>query len=286
MRSCGIGHEVHAVARRLPADDGGQVHWHEADLTADDAPTRLATEVGAEALMHLAWYVEPGKYWHSSENVVWVEATLRLLREFIAAGGRRAVVAGTCAEYEWSRARYAETATLNPATMYGVAKNASRAVAERLADEAGVELAWGRLFMPYGPGEPTERLLGSVIPALLAGSRAPVSPGAQVRDFIYVEDVARAFAAILDASTQGAINVATGRGSSIREVVRLAARATGAEQLVDWGALPERDGDPAELVADIGRLRDEVGFSPRVGLEEGVERTVSWWRERGADARR
>ena len=56
-----------------------------------------------EVLIHLAWYAEHGKYWTSPENVRWVEASLALLRGFAAAGGRRVVMAGTCAEYEWSR---------------------------------------------------------------------------------------------------------------------------------------------------------------------------------------
>jgi nucleoside-diphosphate-sugar epimerase len=277
------GHEVHAVSRRPAPPALAGLTWHQADLTDAPAAERLVREVAAEKLLHLAWYVEPGKYWQSVENVVWLEATLRLLRAFIAAGGRRAVLAGTCAEYEWSLDRYAEaSAPLKPATTYGIAKNATRIVAERLAQDVGIELAWGRVFMPYGPGEPRERLLASVVAALLAGQRAPVSAGTQLRDFIYVDDVARAFVAMLDGSVCGAVNIGTGHGCSVAAMIELAAAAIGRAELVGWGELPPRDGEPDELLADVTRLHDDVGFTARIEPREGVERTIAWWREHAA----
>ncbi|HEV7163510.1 MAG TPA: NAD(P)-dependent oxidoreductase [Solirubrobacteraceae bacterium] len=283
------GHEVHAVGRgestgevlapgEREAGEGQQLTWHRADLTDPAAAEELAQQVRAECLLHMAWYVEHGRYWQASENVVWVEASLRLLRYFAEAGGRRAVMAGTCAEYEWSRERYSEEAPLNPATLYGVAKDATRRVAERFAANAGIELAWGRIFTPYGPGEAPARLLPSVITALLAGEPAAAPEGTQVRDLMYVEDVAGAFAAILDSSVQGAVNVGSGQPTSIPELISLTAEACGRPELVRWGALPARAGEPRELVADVGRLRDEVGFVPSVDLAEGIERTVSAWR--------
>jgi len=274
------GHEVHAVARKAGADISG-VSWHVADLTDPSAAEAVVGEVAAERLLHLAWYVEHGLYWQAPENVVWVEATLRLLRAFVVAGGRRAVLAGTCAEYDWSHEHelYDERHTpLEPATMYGVAKHATHLVAERFAANSGIELAWGRIFMPYGPGEGHTRLVPSVIRALLAGEEAPVSDGAQERDFMYVEDVAGAFAAILDSDARGAINVASGRCCTIRDMVALVAETVGRPELVRWGAVPTRPGDPGRLVADVRRLREEVGFAARVELADGVSRTVDWWR--------
>ncbi len=286
------GHEVHALARSERLDEHAQpgaagpthserVTWHAADLTHANAAEALVREISADRLLHLAWYVEHGRYWEAPENVAWVEATLRLLRAFVAAGGRRAVIAGTCAEYEWSQQQpYEEYSTpLAPATMYGTAKHATHLVAERFAAYADVELAWGRIFMPYGPGEGAQRLVPSVVRALLAGHEAPVSDGAQARDFMYADDVARAFAAILDSTVQGPVNVASGRCCTIREMVTLLAQTVGRPELVRWGAVPTRPGDPPRLIADVRRLREEVGFEPRVELAEGVRRTVDWWRE-------
>ena len=170
-------------------------------------------DVEPEVLLHLAWYVEPGRFWTAPENVRWVEASLALLRAFAGAGGRRAVVAGTSAEYDWHAvgARCNEQRTpLRPATLYGAAKHALHTVAAPYAEQAGFELAWGRIFFVYGPGEPEGRLVPSVGRALLAGRRVPTTRGDQVRDFMHVEDVAAAFAALADADATGAVNVASG----------------------------------------------------------------------------
>jgi nucleoside-diphosphate-sugar epimerase len=287
------GHEVHALTHgAVPTQagdlgrQGGDVVWHRADLTGPLGAEAVIADIAADGLVHMAWYVVHGDYRRAPENVLWVEATLRLLRGFAAAGGRRAVLAGTCAEYEWSSLEpYREIATplapptpLAPATLYGTAKHATQLVSTAFAAEVGLELAWGRIFIPYGPGEAGGRLLASVTRALLAGAPAPVTDGAQVRDFMYVQDVARAFAAILDSPAQGAINVASGEGRSVRELIELAASETGRPELVQWGAVPQREGEPARLVADVTRLQSEIGFAASVGLQEGVARTVEWLR--------
>src|SRR6266566_6416242 len=86
------GHEVHAVARRAqPRREG--VAWHVADLLKPETPERLVRQARASHLLHLAWYAVPGAFWNAPENERWLDATLRLLRAFGEAGGRRAVMA-------------------------------------------------------------------------------------------------------------------------------------------------------------------------------------------------
>ncbi|HYM45161.1 MAG TPA: NAD(P)-dependent oxidoreductase [Solirubrobacteraceae bacterium] len=279
------GYEVHAVSSRVRREEPGVV-WHLADLHAQDSAEELLGRVRPELLLHLAWYAEHGRFWRSVENVRWVESTLRLMRAFARHEGRRAVLAGTCAEYEWSPEGgvLCEAATpLRPATLYGVSKDATRAVAQALAEETELELAWGRIFFPYGPGEPRARLLPSVACALLAGVPAPVSEGSQVRDFVHVEDVAEAFVALLGSDVRGAVNVGSGEGVTVRAAVELVGAATGRADLVRFGALESRPGEPAALIADVGRLREEVGFESRISLEDGVAATVAWWREALSD---
>ncbi len=274
------GHEVHAVSTRAAAASPAGVEWHRADLLAD--PGGLVAELAPERLLHLAWYAEHGRFWTSLENLRWVEATLALVRAFAAAGGRRAVCAGSCAEYEWGLPGpcVEEMTPLRPATLYGVAKNATRELLETAAGDLDLELAWGRVFFLYGPDEDERRLVGSVASALARGERAPTSAGAQRRDFMHVADVGAAFATLVDAPVHGAVNVASGEDRTLREVIEAIGEAAGRPDLLDVGALPTRPGDPERLVADVTRLRDEAGFRPRIGLREGLAETVAWWRER------
>jgi nucleoside-diphosphate-sugar epimerase len=285
------GHEVHALARTAPADaERSAAIWHEIDLFTDPGSHSggLLAEIEPELLVHLAWYAEHGVYWHSSENVRWVEASLALLRAFAAAGGRRAVMLGTCAEYEWSRAVYAEDAPLRPATLYGAAKHGLHVVAGAYAEQAGLEFAWARLFFLYGPHEDPGRFVPSLVTALQRGEPAPMTNGLQRRDFLYVADAGDALAALAGSDLTGAVNVASGKAVELRNLAGRIGELTGRPELLQIGALATRDGEPAELRADVRRLHEELGWRPRLTLEQGLEDTLAWWRERadGAQAKR
>ena len=274
------GFEVHGVGRRRSADLPGEVVWHEADLLTAEDRAAVVGKVQASHLLHLAWYSEPGRFWAAPENLGWVGATVELLQAFAAAGGRRAVLAGTCAEYDWEVAgRCVENETpLRPVTLYGICKDATRRVCEGLADGPELDVAWGRIFFLYGPGEHPDRLVASVARALVRGDRAPTSEGRQIRDFMHVADVAAAFAAITASDVTGSVNVGSGTGVAVRDLARAIATAAGGEDRLDLGAMPPRPGEPAELVADVNRLRDEVGYLPAITLSAGVADTVGWWR--------
>lgn len=269
-----IGTHARAALERA----GHDVVVMRVDLLHPRAGDALVEAARATHLLHLAWYAVPGKFWSAPENAEWVKATRRLLRAFYAAGGQRVVAAGTCAEYDWEGdGVLSERDTpIRPATPYGEAK----AKAFERAQGLGGELAWGRVFFLYGPGEHPDRLVSSVARRLLAGEEAPTTEGTQVRDFMHVADVAGAFAALVDSEVTGAVNVGSGVPVTVREVFDEVARAAGRPDLLRPGALPQREGEPPKLVADVARLRDEVGFRPRYDLRTGIEDTVDWWRSR------
>jgi nucleoside-diphosphate-sugar epimerase len=263
------GYEVHAPRSR------------DADLLAPETARRLIHDVRPTHLLHLAWDARPGKYWTSTENLEWVEASLRLLRSFAAGGGRRAVLAGTCAEYRWTdEVHCVERETpLEPATLYGAAKHGLQVVARRYAEQAGMELAWGRIFFVFGPHEHPARLASSVASALVRGQPAETGPATQVRDFLHSEDLGSAFAALLDSAVQGPVNMASGEPRPIRELVEALARAAGRPDLLRIGARPANPAEPAVITAATGRLRDEVGWRPARTLEDRAAQTVAWWRQ-------
>jgi nucleoside-diphosphate-sugar epimerase len=273
----GRASEIHAVTRFGAC--GASTHTHAVDLFDAERVRALLGEVRPTHLLHLAWVTTPGVYWTSAENVRWVEASLHLLRAFAEHGGRRVVMAGSCAEYDWSAGRccHETTTPLRPATLYGVCKNALRTVLEGFANREGLSAAWGRIFFLYGPHEHPQRLTPSVIRALLASEPARCSSGVQRRDFLHVEDAADAFAALLDSDLCGPVNIASGTAIPIAALVRRLADLIGRPDLVRLGELPTAAGEPPLLVADVGRLRDELCWSPRFDLDAGLARTIDWW---------
>jgi nucleoside-diphosphate-sugar epimerase len=276
--------EVHALHTRPQPPVLEGVHWHRLDLADPVALEQVLAELAPERLVHLAWYTEHGRFWHAPENVLWVERSLRLLRAFVRHGGQRLVMLGTCAEYDWELAtgRLVEhSSPLAPTTLYGVAKDALRRLAGAYTQQAGVELAWGRLFLLYGPREAPGRLVASVIRSLLAEAPVAIGSPGRVRDLLHVEDAAGAVVALLDSTVVGAVNIASGVEVTVGEVVERIARLLGRPELVCWEALLDRRGEPPLLAADVARLHDEVGFRPRLGLDEGLAATVRWWQEQG-----
>jgi nucleoside-diphosphate-sugar epimerase len=265
------GFEVHAVGSR------------DADLLDPAAAESLVARIRPSHLLHFGWYAVPGRFWTAPENAAWVEASIRLLRAFAGVGGERAVISGSCAEYDWSAGHglLSERETpLRPATYYGVCKHALAGVGQGLAAELGFGFAWGRVFFAYGPYEQPGRLVSQVAAALVKGEPAPTSEGTQRRDFMHARDVAGAFVALLDSDVDGAVNIGSGAAVPVRDVVSLIARAAGRPDLVRWGEIPPRAADPPVLEADVARLRDEVGWSPGIPLEAGIRETVEWWKTR------
>ena len=272
------GFEVHAVAKSPRENENGIV-WHSADLLDVEAE-KLCAEVKATHLLHLVWYAVPGLYWTSPENERWVQATLALVEAFQKNGGKRAVLAGTCAEYDWQNLpeRIGEDTPISPSSLYGACKHRAHELCETFSKETGMSLAWGRIFFLYGPGEPKERLVPSVINALLEGKEARTTSGEQIRDFLHVEDVANAFTVLLESNAEGAVNIASGEAIAIKDLIQEIGTLLGKSDLLRLGALPSRANEPARIVARAERLTNEVGFHPRYSLSEGLTQTIEWWK--------
>ncbi|MHB8472054.1 MAG: NAD-dependent epimerase/dehydratase family protein [Gammaproteobacteria bacterium] len=272
------GYEVHAISSRQCAEAIAGIHWHQANLLDDAETSRLLTEVRPTHLLHFAWYAEPGKFWHSTDNFRWLEASIALLRRFGEQGGKRVVIAGTCAEYDWDYGFCSETITpCRPATNYGVCKNALFETMRAFCSTAGMSSAWGRIFFLFGPHEHPARLVASVITELLRGDTARCTHGYQVRDFLHVVDVASAFVALLDGTVEGAVNIASGQPVAVREIVLAAAECLGARDRVEFGALHPSKNEPPVLLADVRRLTEEVGWRPVYDLARGIAQTVCSW---------
>jgi nucleoside-diphosphate-sugar epimerase len=268
------GYEVHAVST-TPQPSTTAVQWHQVNLLDAWEARALVRLVKPSHLLHFAWYIEHGMYWTARENLDWVQASFALMDEFSKSDGQRFVAAGTCAEYDWSNDLCAEATTpCRPATVYGAAKYSTQLLLEAWANQTGLSSAWGRIFLLYGPGEYPSRLVPSVINSLLRGERALCTHGEQVRDFMYVADVAAGFVALLESEVSGPVNIASGEAVPLKALVHSIADQLGRRDLVQWGAIPSSANEPAKLIADVGRLRDEVGFKPSYKLENGIALTI------------
>ncbi|HWI73008.1 MAG TPA: NAD-dependent epimerase/dehydratase family protein [Baekduia sp.] len=199
-----------------------------------------------------------------------------LARALAGSGATRLVTAGSSSEYGTVDGPMDEAMACAPDDPYGVAKLAGGLLARAAARETGLQAAHLRLFSVYGPGEDPRRLVSSVAAALLAGRPVDLTPGEQVRDFVHVDDVAEA---LLHAATAPGIdgltaNVGTGVQTTVRALCEHLAALTGGRELLRFGALRYRDGERFSWRAATTRARDALGWSARIGLDEGLRSTI------------
>jgi len=278
------GFEVHAASRLQVAD--ADVHWHQVDLMNAAQVELLMSEVQPTDLLHLAWYTEHGKFWTASENMDWVAASMTLLRQFANIGGRRAVFAGSCAEYDWHSGGHCDElkTACAPHTFYGECKHALERVASGFCTNTGISFAWGRIFFMYGPHETASRFVPQLITGILQNREIPCSEGNQLRDFMYVRDVAGAFARLLESDLRGAINIASGESLTLRQLGAEIMHQMNDDKLIRFGALPNRPEEPEQLTAAVERLQSELGWQASMSLQDGIAECIQWWRQQLASS--
>ena len=239
-----------------------------------------------DAALHCAWYAEPGLYLDSARNIDCLRDSLGLLELLIESGCKSAVMVGTCAEYAADSQALNESSAVGPATLYAAAKLATWLVAEKRAQQAGLSLAWARLFYLFGPEEDRRRVVPSLICSLLSGREFEATMGEQTRDYLYVEDAAAGLVTLVKNAANGVFNVCSGEAVRIRDLMQMAGDLAGRPELIRFGALPYRALDPPVVRGDSSRLRS-LGWRPRRDLLAALKMTVEYWREvetRSADS--
>ncbi len=276
------GYEVHAVSSAAHREDRKGVEWHRSNLLEAGSAKALVAAIRPTHLLHLAWYVVPGKLISAPENFEWVGASLDLIREFGGQGGERLTICGSGYEYDWNYGYCTEGLTpAVPDTVYGACKQALNQMMGSYSDQVDLSSACGRVFFVYGPGEHPRRLVSSVILSLLQGDPAKCSHGRQIRDYMHVQDVANGLVELLDSGVTGSVNVSSGQATSIREIVLMIGELRGRPELIQLGALPARANDVPLVVGNNARLRNEVGWTQELDLQAGLRQTIAWWEEHG-----
>lgn len=272
------GFDVHgtssAVSRTI---DGLQVH--QIDLL-NDSTRELLEKIRPTHLLLTAWITRHGEFWTSPDNERWLEANTALAGDFFATGGQRVVMAGSCAEYDWSDPAIQKPvrevdAQGTPATLYGRAKKEAARRISALAKDAGGSFANGRIFFPVGLNEVPSRLLPFMIGRLLRGRDSGLRQPELIRDFIDVRDAGAALAALLVSGAEGAVNIGSGRGVRLDQLAERLAVMLDRKDILRYQPPRELGTEPPVLVADISRLKNEVGFTSQYSLEHTLASAIA-----------
>lgn len=232
-----------------------------------------------DACIHLAWYAEPGKYLYSEKNITSLFESISLFKILKSVECQKIVMAGTCAEYDTDYGYLFEDTPTNPATPYAAAKLSCYLLCKHMARSSDITFAWGRIFFPYGPQENQGRLIPSSICSLLQNKCFHASSGDQLRDFIFIEDVADAFCRLLGKDAAGIFNISSGIPLTVRSLLESIEKLTGTCDLIEYGSVQQRSWDPPFICGANSNLK-QLGWQQRYSLNQGLSKTIEYWRER------
>jgi NDP-hexose 4,6-dehydratase len=269
----------------LPPDVLASVDVHLGDVR-DVASVRELIE-GADVVYHLAALIAIPYSYRSPRSYVDtnVLGTLNVLEAARQVATPRIVHTSTSEVYGTARSvPISEDHALQGQSPYSASKIGADKIAESYNLSFGVPVATLRPFNTYGPRQSTRAVIPTILSQLAAGQRqihlGDVRP---TRDFTFVEDTARAFLAVADAPAEAVVgrtlNAGTGVEISIGELVSTIAKAAGCEVEIveDAERLRPPGSEVMRLVCDSSRLTSATGWTPAVGLADGLARTAAWF---------
>jgi GDP-6-deoxy-D-talose 4-dehydrogenase len=267
------GFEVFAVSSKEgngEGERGNKINWVKADLLNINDIKQIFEKVKPEYFLHFAWDTTPGTYLESNINFDWLKSSLEMLKQFKLNGGKRAVFAGTCFEYEFKEEPLKEDGKLNPQTVYAKCKCHLNELAALYSQKNDISFGWGRIFYVFGAQEQEKRLTPHVINSLRQNKEVIITSGKLIKDYIYAKDIAGAFVKFLASDVLGNVNICTSKPVSIENYVKIIAEKLNKTQFI---VIKDEDmGEPPIIAGDNTRLVNEVGYknfySPDKALDE------------------
>ena len=221
-----------------------------------------------DVMVHTAWVTTPGIFWNSPINDEWVKASKKIILEFEQSGGKYLVVTSTCAEYSWETSKpLSETSETNPKFNYGKSK------LELLnwMKSSKIPFLWTRTFFQFGLDEPFGRLIPSMVDSMLAGKAFEVHNPNDIRDFVYISDVAEVLSTLICKEQLGIINIGTGNGFKISSIAQKIVDQIGNKNLVRYCASTQ----PASVVvSNPSKLLSVIGNYSWTSIDKAISETV------------
>jgi len=273
--------EIHVVTLKelkgssIDLYNGISVQEHFADLLDLHDIGILLDEVKPEFFLHLAWETQHIACLQSINNLRWLAAGQHMLIKFLENGGKRFVSVGTCFEYNLSQAFLPETSLQESESLYGLSKNCFYKTAAKFCREYGISYACARPFYLFGPNDKSGKAVAYAIGNFLRGEEVVYNTGAAVRDYMYINDCAEALVKLLFSHIEDAVNIASGKPVLMEELFKKIAILTGCETLLTV----KNDADKYPVVlADVTRMKNELLYTPRHSLDDGLQKTLEWYR--------
>lgn len=226
------------------------------------------SEMLPEILVHTAWLTTPGEFWESNQNKSWINVSKRLINEFVRIGGKYIVVTGSCAEYGWNlREPFHENSLENPASIYGQAK---LELLNWLRDQ-NYSYLWVRTFFQFGMNESKGRLIPSMIDSLIEEKEFVIRSGADIRDFIFIEDAASVLTSLISKKETGLVNLGTGIETKVASLANAIGELFGRSDLIKFESKTD---NRSYVVSDPTKLNEIIPSFEWSSLNVALKKTI------------
>ncbi len=260
---------------RIPRSDGVEI----AECALSDLARFQVQDKSYDVFVHLAWENSADAFNRSLirpqlSNVSYALGAVDLAERL---GCKVFVGAGSQAEYGRTNQVLTEETPVHPETAYGAAKLCACEMTRMACREKGIRHVWPRILSSYGPKYLSHTVINYTINELLKGNKPSLTAGEQVWDFIYSEDVARALYLLAEKGKDGEVYViGSGHSQLLRDYLSTIRDIIDPSLELGLGEKPYAKDAVMHLACDIAKIRNEVGFEPRISFEEGIRRTITW----------
>lgn len=235
-----------------------------------------------DAFFHFAW---DGTFGESRNDMYLqnrnVKAALDAVELAKTAGCTVFLGAGSQAEYgRVDGIKLGPDTPTKPETGYGIGKLCAGQMSRILCQQMGMKHIWVRILSTYGPHDGLHTMVMSGIIKMLNQERPQYTKGEQMWDYLYCEDAARAFYLAAERGMDGSVYcIGSGQVRPLAEYITVIRDAINPGIEIGFGEIPYYDKQVMYLCADIENLQRDTGFQPEVSFEEGIRRTVQWYKE-------
>lgn len=231
-----------------------------------------------DTVYHFAWLGSAGPLREDYECQVNNALTcVKLLEVSKEAGVSRFIVAGSIMEFESFEAIYAQESKPQAACIYGIGKQLAHEICKPIANIIGIDLMWAYITNTFGVGELSPRLINTTIRKCINKEPLQFTSGKQNYDFIYIDDVARAFYLIGEKGiTNKGYVIGSGNAGPLRKFLEELVYTCDENAKPLFGDVPFTGVNLSLDVFDTKELKNDCGFTPQVSFSDGVRLTFDW----------
>lgn len=262
---------------RLPLDNNKLVYIKK-DLTKFNDLESELSDKNIDTFYHFAWKGSAGPlredYISQVDNAL---LTVELMKFAKSIACTKFVFAGSIMEFETNEAVYSQETKPQMTYLYGVGKSLAHLLCKPIANKIGIDLVWGYITNTFGVGESSPRLINNTIRKCINHEPLNFTSAAQNYDFIYIDDVAKAFCLLGEkGKANKAYMIGSGHARPLKEFLSKLIKICDPDAVANFGNVTFTGVNQSLEIFSIKEIENDCGFKPQVSFEEAVKKTFNW----------